>query len=258
VDLVRSLSRPNPPAFHYDPEDGSYTLDPSSQNANRYRLSPFTLSAGNNLAEKRVNVVAYFNYDRTFGDHHVYSMAQMNSNSFTYRERVPENFRGYTFRAGYDYKQKYLFEFNAGYNGSDRFQATERYGLFPAVSAGWNIAEEPFFKDRFDFVDLLKIRGSYGVVGSDVVPSGRYLYDQLYQRGGGYSFGETAANEDPTVISIVEGDLGNDNVTWEKKRSADIGLDLNMFRDRLSLTVDYFSDVRYDQLVYRGSVSTIL
>src|SRR3546814_19104542 len=90
VDLVRSLSRPNPPAYHYDPEDGSYTLDPSSRNGNRYRLEPFTLSAGNNLAEKRVNVVAYFNYDRTFGDHHVYSMAQMNSNSHTYRERVPE------------------------------------------------------------------------------------------------------------------------------------------------------------------------
>src|SRR3546814_11549502 len=61
VDLVRSLSRPNPPAYHYDPEDGSYTLDPSSRNGNRYRLEPFTLSAGNNLAEKRVNVVAYFN-----------------------------------------------------------------------------------------------------------------------------------------------------------------------------------------------------
>src|SRR3546814_17483436 len=106
VDLVRSLSRPNPPAYHYDPEDGSYTLDPSSRNGNRYRLEPFTLSAGNNLAEKRVNVVAYFNYDRTFGDHHVYSMAQMNSNSHTYRERVPENFRGNTLRVGYDYRSE--------------------------------------------------------------------------------------------------------------------------------------------------------
>src|SRR3546814_20468368 len=122
-------------------------------------------------------------------------MAQMNSNSHTYRERVPENFRGYTLRVGYDYKQKYLVEFNGGYNGSDRFQAKERYGFFPAVSAGWNIAEEPFFRDRFDFVDLLKIRGSYGLVGSDVVLSGRYLYNQLYLRGTGYSFGETAANE---------------------------------------------------------------
>ncbi|HEY9560458.1 MAG TPA: TonB-dependent receptor, partial [Anseongella sp.] len=85
-----------------------------------------------------------------------------------------------------------------------------------------------------------------------------YLYNQLYLRVNGYSFGETAANENPNVIGIFEGDLGNDNVTWEKKRSADIGLDLNMFRDRLSLTVDYFSEVRYDQLVFRGSVPTIL
>lgn len=259
VDLVRTLTRTNPPAYHYDPEDGSYTLDPASvESNNRQRLDPFNLGSGNNLAEKRVNVVAYLNYDRTFGDHRVYSMAQMNSTSFTNRERVPENFRGYTLRLGYDYKQKYLFEFNAGYNGSDRFQASERYGFFPAFSAGWNIAEEPFFKERVDFVNLLKIRGSYGLVGSDVVPAGRYLYEQVYNRGGGYSFGETAAGEDPNVIGIVEGALGNDNVTWEKKKSIDIGLDLNMFNDKFSLTVDYFNDVRYDQLVYRGSVSSIL
>src|SRR5690606_11272246 len=118
VDLVRTLTRDNPPAYHYDPEDGSYTLDPASRSSDRHRLNPFDLGAGNNLAEKRVNVVAYLNYDRTFGDHRVYSMAQMNSHSYTYRELVPENFRGYTLRLGYDYKQKYLFEFNGGYNGS--------------------------------------------------------------------------------------------------------------------------------------------
>src|SRR3546814_17271751 len=153
---------------------------------------------------------------------------------------MPENSRGYTLRGGYDYKQKYLVEFNWGDNGSDRLQAKERYGFFPAVSAGWNIAEEPFFRDRFDFVDLLKIRGSYGLVGSDVVLSGRYLYTQLYLRGNGYSFGETAATEKPNGIGIFKGDLGNGDVTWEKKRADDIGLDLNMDRGRLSLLVGYF------------------
>src|SRR5690606_29647588 len=83
VDLVRTLTRDNPPAYHYDPEDGSYTLDPASRSSDRHRLNPFDLGAGNNLAEKRVNVVAYLNYDRTFGDHRVYSMAQMNSHSYT-------------------------------------------------------------------------------------------------------------------------------------------------------------------------------
>src|SRR5690606_8009232 len=156
----------------------------------------------------------------------------------------PENFRGYTLRVGYDYKQKYLVEFNGGYNGSDRFQASERYGFFPALSAGWNIAEVPFFKDEFHFSDLFKIRGSYGLVGSDVVLSGRYLYEQIYNRGAGYSFGETAANENPNVIGIVEGALGNDNVTWEKKSSMNVGLDMNLFNDKRSLTVDYFNDER--------------
>src|SRR5690606_33912995 len=108
VDLVRTLTRGNPTAYHYDPQDGSYTLHHASRSGDRHRLEPFNLGAGNNLAEKRVNVLAYLNYDRTFAGHRFHGMAQTNSYSFTYRERVPENFMGYTMRLGYDYKQKYL------------------------------------------------------------------------------------------------------------------------------------------------------
>ncbi|MEP6512544.1 MAG: TonB-dependent receptor [Parafilimonas sp.] len=250
-DIVRILSRSDfPPAFHYNPADSSYTLDKHGN----YTLSSFELRSGNSLFDKRVNLQAFLNYDRTFGNHHFYSIALANKNSYTSRESVPEKFQGFTVKVGYEYQKKYLIDFNAGYNGSDRFAANHRYGFFPAVGAGWNMAEENFFRDAFPFIQLFKLRGSYGLVGSDAVPDNRYLYQQFYYRGNQYYFGETVN----TVTGIFEGSLGNTNVTWEKARKKDVGLDVNMLKDKIALTIDYFNDYRYDQLFYPGSIPAIL
>jgi len=115
-------------------------------------------------------------------------------------------------------------------------------------------SEENFFKEAISNVQLLKLRTSYGLVGSDIAPGNRYLYKQVYEKGGGYNFGE--ANE-KTYDSYREGVLGNELVTWEKAKKFDVGIDLNMF-DKLSLTVDYFYDYRYDQLVERQDAPLIL
>ncbi|MBG9378522.1 TonB-dependent receptor [Panacibacter sp. DH6] len=256
-DITRTLQRGEvPPAFHYDPTTGVYT----TSKHNNYTLSNFALRAGNNLFDKRVNLQAFLNYDRLFGEHHFSGMALLNQtnytakNFFTNQLQVPEKFQGFTLKLGYDFKRKYLLDFNAGYNGSDRFSAGNRFGFFPAVGVGWNLAEEKFFKDRFPFIQLFKLRGSFGWVGSDAVPDGRYLYEQFYYRGGGYSFGQSSNS----VAGIYEGSLGNAMVSWEKARKKDIGLDVNMFKDKLSVTVDFFDDFRYDQLFYPGSISAIL
>ena len=97
------------------------------------------------------------------------------------------------------------------------------------------------------------MRGSYGLVGSDVTYGNRYLYKQQYHSGGGYWFGEGGNGEG----SIFEGDLGNDDVTWEKAKKLDIGLDFKIF-NRLNVTVDYFRDIRYDQLASRSNIPAIL
>lgn len=256
-DITRTLQRDEvPPAYHYDPADGSYTISKH----NNYTLKHFTLRAGNTLFDKRVNLQAYLNYDRIFGSHHFSAMTLLNQNNYTAKSpffnslQVPEKFQGFTQKLGYDYQRKYLVDINIGYNGSDRFNSGNRYGLFPAIGAGWNLAEEKFFKDKFSYIQLFKIRASYGIVGSDAVPDGRYLYEQFYYRGNGYSFGQTSNG----VVGIYEGSLGNSNVTWEKARKKDIGLDVNMLKDKLSLTIDYFNDFRFDQLFYPGSVSAIL
>ena len=167
---------------------------------------------------------------------------------------MPQKFRGYSLKVGYDYKQKYLFDFNAAYNGSDRFQASQRNGFFPAIGLGWNIAREQFFSNTLPVFSLFKLRGSYGIVGSDVAPGNQYLYNQVYVAGGGYNFGQNSQG----VNTIYEGSLGNSNVTWEKAKKLDIGLDINLLKDKVSITVDYFHDRRYDQLVTRQDVSQIL
>jgi TonB-linked SusC/RagA family outer membrane protein len=244
------------PSFYYNPQTGVYKLNPAYQN---YRLERMTVSY--TIADPTThtnNVQAMLNYDRTFKGHRVYGLALYNTTSRTDRAstpaNVPSNFQGVTLRTGYDYKSRYLLEFVVSRNGSDRFVGKQRYGWFPAISGGWNIGEEKFFKKKFPFIDLFKLRGSYGIVGSDVVTGGQYLYDQVWNRSGTYNFGET-----PNAFTgIREGTLGNPDVTWEKERKTDIGTDITMFKGKLSLTVDYFSNFRYDQLISRQSISTVI
>lgn len=256
-DITRIMQREaDPPSYHYNPADGSYSLD---KNGN-YTLKQFDLHSGNQIYNKRVNLQAFLNYDRTFGDHHFYSTALFSQDnyttkdSFSYALQVPAKFQGFTAKVGYDYKRKYLLDFNMARNGSDRFQANHRFGFFPAVGIGWNMAEEDFFKKAFPVFQLFKLRASYGIVGSDAVPDNRYLYQQFYNRLGTYAFG---ASPSP-VTPIYEGSLGNDLVTWEKARKRDIGLDINMLKDKISITVDYFNDFRYDQLFFPGSIPSII
>ena len=103
-------------------------------------------------------------------------------------------------------------------------------------------------------MQLLKFRTSYGLVGSDVASGDRYLYRQVYKTGDSYTFGE---GNNFGVSGIKEGDLGNLNVTWEKARKFNVGVDMNLF-DKFSLTFDWFIDKRYDQLVTRNDIPDIL
>ncbi|MDB5119658.1 MAG: hypothetical protein JWN56_876 [Sphingobacteriales bacterium] len=249
--FARNLTRQDFPSFQYDPTTATYKpLSPGL-----YRLPKLSLAYSNTGMIKRINVQGSLNYDRKFRDHHVYGLALYNQYTNSQGSGTPENFRGFTGRVGYDYKQKYLLELNGAYNGTDRFQASKRYGFFPAASIGYNLAEEPFFKNTFKFIDIFKLRGSYGLVGSDKVGSGfAYIYKQIYTTNGNYSLGEIGRN----VANIAEGQLPNEDVRWEKERSTDVGLDATMFNGSLNLTVDYFYKYRYDILTVREGVSTVI
>lgn len=249
----RTVFRGDYPTYHYNSATGAYNINPDGV----YTDGTYAVGGGTNQAVKDLNLLASINYARVFNKvHDVNVMLLYNRESTTTEssgEKVPDKFTGFTAKLSYKYMNKYLIDFNAAYNGSDRFDANHRYGFFPAVGIGWSISEEPWFKRAIKNVDLLKFRTSYGLVGSDVAAGSRYLYKQVYENGSGYYFGENGAS----YAGFREGALGNDNVTWEKARKFDFGVDLNVW-NKFSMTIDYFRDIRFDQLVSRNDIPLIL
>lgn len=264
VTYDRGLYRNNIPAFYYNPENNTYTVHSN----NLYRLEPLTLANDpkNTISRKTINSLAKLNYNRSFGDHNINGLLLYNINNVikgTYNDKdnikilqeyAPVSSDGFTFRTGYDYKQRYLVDFSGAYNGTSQFVGRKKKGFFPAVSAGWNIAEEPFIKKHFKFIDLLKLRGSWGIGGSDITKGENYKTEQLYENGPTYNFGESSN----TFTSIQEGSLGNLDITWEKSKKTDIGLDAQLFNGKLNFVIDYFYDYRYDQLYIKEDVLKII
>lgn len=143
---------------------------------------------------------------------------------------------GWFYRAAYDYKGKYLFEMNGRYDGTSRFPRGKRFGFFPSFSAAYRISEESFFEPLRSTIDNLKLRFSYGSLGNQQI--GYYDFIQTISTKGtmnDYSFNGSALGQHATVSDPVSG-----NQTWEKVVSKNIGIDLNMLRNRLSLSADFY------------------
>jgi len=199
-------------------------------------------------------------YDRTFDVHRFTGLLLYNQSKFFYpaiNVDIPMGYVGLVGRVTYDYKSKYLLDLNVGYNGSENFAPERRFGLFPAVSAGWVVSEENFMKAHLPFIEYLKIRGSYGVVGNDKMNNSRFLYlpDSYSASSGGYSFG---VNVPQNQIGAAEGKVGNPLVTWEKSKKQDIGIDLNMLNGKIGVVADYFFEHRDNILTTRQTVPGIL
>jgi TonB-linked SusC/RagA family outer membrane protein len=277
-----NLTRSNLPSYIYNQAANTYT--PAF--ANVYRLEKLTTNYNAGSTVRRLAAQGSLSYDRSFKDHHfdallLYSVSSIqvaqpllingntNINYLGYNE-IPSNTLGTTARIDYNYKQKYLLTLTGAYNGSDQFVSNQRFGLFPVVSAAYNIAEEPFFKKAVKFIDQLKIRGSFGLVGSDQLANTQsYAYQQSYNTTNGLytnfttasspagaSFGTTNGTL-PANNGIQEGTLPNANVTWDKSKQLDLGVDLGMFNNKLSMSADVFDYNRYDQLIVRGTISAI-
>lgn len=213
---------------------------------------------------------ASIRYNRKFGDHNVGALLLYNQSKKYYPKQyveVPSAYVGFAGRVTYDYKQKYMAEFNIGRNGSENFAPGKRFGTFPAGSLGYIITEEDFFPKN-DWVTYLKLRASVGLVGNDNMQSNRFLYlpdaylvdqsnwlQQSYQDKNGYIFGLTNTVYQPAAY---ESRLGNPNVTWETALKQNYGVDVYFFKDRLKLTADYFRENRRDILIQRSTVPALI
>ena len=195
-----------------------------------------------NASDGRTCIQARLDYNRLFSNRHeVTAMLLANRGNRTVNNELAYHSQGITGRFAYYYNQKYLMEFNFGYNGSENFAPGKRYGFFPAGSIGWVVSEEEFMK-KASWIDFLKVRASYGLVGSDNVSS-RFPYLAFYGGGSGYDFGN---NFGTNVGGTSEGNLAIANLTWEKARKLNVGIDFTTLNQRLALTIDAFYEYRFD------------
>lgn len=208
------------------------------------------------------------NYDRDFGDHHVGALFLYNQSKEYYPKLYPEIPHGYVGLVGrvlYDWKNRYMAEFNIGYNGSENFAKDKRFGTFPAGSIGWTVSEESFWAPVKPVVDYMKLRVSMGLVGNDKISDARFMYipdpynvgnDTSPNKGGfGYYFG---VNNPTLSKGAYEKAKNNPDVTWEKAFKQNYGVDLSFIGGNLKTSFDYFRERRKDILLSDGTAPGIL
>ncbi|MBO9619931.1 MAG: TonB-dependent receptor [Niabella sp.] len=239
-----------PELWQYD-KFGVYT-----KNKERTDIS---YESGKGPATRRTALESALNYNNVFAkDHSVTGMLLYQQSQYWNEFDIPIGYRGFVGRVTYGFRSKYLFEFNAGYNGSMQFSKEHRYGLFPALSLGWVPTEERWWPKN-NIITYLKIRGSYGEVGNDKIGDFKYLYQQRYnllpnEDGWNIKWGETGGT---TERAIAEGQPGNSNVTWERARKSNLGLDAKFFDSKVSLSFDVFGEYRNDILAIPYSVPLV-
>ena len=182
-------------------------------------------------------------YARKFGLHDVTAMALYNQNDYRYQADLAQRYQGLVGRVTYGYDDRYLAEFNAGYNGSENFMKGRRFGFFPSFSLGWRLSNESFMESARAWLDNLKLRASYGQVGNDVYLVNdvrqRFLYlDKWVQLSNAYYFGTTGNT------GVYEGQYPNYSVTWERANKYNVGLDLGLWGGLLGGSIDLFYELR--------------
>ncbi|UXD71447.1 SusC/RagA family TonB-linked outer membrane protein [Sphingobacterium faecium] len=237
-----------------DPETG---IPVYGQNIDNSR---FDFVEGINWAQQAGAVDNAFTYRRLFyqlqfdyatqiaNDHNITAMGLFNRNQYATGSIQPFYREDWVFRTTYNYKGKYMLDYSGAYTGSEKFARGYRFGFFNSGGIGWLLSEENFMKN-VSFLDMLKLRASYGDIGDDNV-NGRYLYLTQWIYGGQSHMGTVGdAPERSSYIWFRENELGNPNVRWEKVRKFNFGTDFSFFKGLLSGQVNIFSDKRKDVLI---------
>ncbi len=261
---------------------GMFSFDTYNYTSNRFTKSPNTYHAtgrdanGNllfeqtrqgteNLAyglsakgDRTIYLEAALNYKNTFGRHDVSGMLlfnqsdEINTKATNVEEALPYRFRGLSGRFTYSFDNRYFGEFNFGYNGSENFAPDKRYGFFPSFGLGWVISNEPFFEGATDIIQYLKLRGTWGQVGNSQISGRRFAYLATVTDNGStsYNFGKNMdQNYGTTAINEYAVD-----VSWEVADKTNIGLDMRLLNNKLSLQVDLFKESREGIYLRRKSI----
>lgn len=207
---------------------------------------------------------AELHYDRRFAKHQIGGILKYTQDSWISTQNlggdilnsIAKRHIGLAGRVSYNWNYRYFIDFNFGRNGSENFADGHHFGFFPAVSGAWNIAEEKFVQKNLKWMNMFKIRYSFGKVGNDDV--GRrfpYVYS-IGDYGGGYEWGDYNAGRSYGGMSYTS--LATDDITWEVATKHDLGIDLVLFDNRFSVTADYFHEQRDGIFMERGALPAIV
>ncbi|RYY55607.1 MAG: SusC/RagA family TonB-linked outer membrane protein [Chitinophagaceae bacterium] len=195
-------------------------------------------------------------YDKKIGDHSIQSMVLFDQKTTLLNYDIPGKLTNIAGKASYDFKGKYMAEAALNYSGYNRYKPGNQFGFFYAGGLGWNVAKENFIADNISWINLLKLRATFGRTGNANIDNyGYYIYRSYFQDvAGTYPIG----NGYPGGGGLAEGGgsgnqtLANVNATWEKAYKFDAGADLSLFNNKIQFTADYYYERYYDMLQERG------
>lgn len=238
-----------------------YLGDDPATGEGRYTLIKEETAMGYGISQGSNRAYYYdvrLNYNRTFAKHNVGAMFMFNRRDYvdlsagSSTANLPYRRQGIAGRLTYNYAQRYLLDVNFGYNGSENFAKGQRYGFFPAVSAGWVPSAEEWWNVKW--FDHLKIRGSHGMVGNDAIGGSRFGYlSTVNKNANGYMFGSSFVGYN----GMAEDQIGADNLSWEVSRKTDIGVDMELFNRMVKISADYFYEYRDKILLQRRTTPDI-
>ena len=262
-----------------------FRKDDGTINFTRKRAEQEMTQTSGNTGERKEYFEAELQYNRNFKSHILSGTLKYTQDSKVKTQEIgndiknslPMRHQGLAGRIAYNWNYRYFLNFNFGYTGSENFAAGHQFGFFPAYSVAWNIAEEPFVKKNLKWVNMFKVRYSWGKVGNDKMYEANgttlirfpYLYTigyggapnpniwgdnaGYYSAFGGYNWADYGYEKYGTTLfqGLRYTSYANDGVTWEIATKHDIGLDMSLFDDKFTLTIDYFHEDRKGIFMYR-------
>lgn len=268
-EIVRSYQPFYYSVGYYDRSQDRYTL----MNLNPETGTDFLTTTATNADQRRISTAFYFegalDYNRTFEERHAVSgllvttmrESLLSANTNDLQATLAYRNMGLSGRATYAYDSKYFFEFNFGYNGSERFSKNERFGFFPSVGVGWMASNESFWSEELrKNISKLKFKATYGLVGNDAIgdQNDRFFYlskvNLIDSDKQPISFGQDFEYR-PSGVSIQR--YANEHITWETSRKTNLGIEIGLF-DVVDIQADYFTEYRKNILMDRSSIPSTM
>ena len=191
-------------------------------------------------------------YDNNIQKHNFSSVLKYNQSSKVFTQGLGTDLKngmayrnqGLAGRVNYNWNYRYFIDFNFGYTGSENFHKDHRFGFFPAISGAWNVADEPLLrKVAGKWLNMFKIRFSYGKTGNDNLGSSRFPYLYSLSQGGSFNFADISSSSN-SWEGMYYSSLASENVSWEVATKQDLGIDYSFFNDKLTGAIDYFYERR--------------